>query len=81
MIKDKLFTKYDSLHHSHTHNENIIMFSQIIKTMRKHTCSSCENFIVGMVERLFGKSLGAHMAHVRLIVFWAGAMNLFEFIT
>ncbi|TMW84349.1 hypothetical protein EJD97_025374 [Solanum chilense] len=24
------------------------------------------------------KLLGAHVGHVRLIVFWAGAMNLFE---
>ncbi|PPS16949.1 hypothetical protein GOBAR_AA03612 [Gossypium barbadense] len=27
---------------------------------------------------LSGKLLGAHMAHARLIVFWAGAINLFE---
>jgi photosystem II CP43 chlorophyll apoprotein len=27
---------------------------------------------------LSGKLLGAHMAHAELIVFWAGAMNLFE---
>ncbi|TMW97998.1 hypothetical protein EJD97_004693 [Solanum chilense] len=27
---------------------------------------------------LSGKLLGAHVAHIGLIVFWAGAMNLFE---
>ncbi|KAJ0718788.1 putative photosystem antenna protein [Helianthus annuus] len=27
---------------------------------------------------LSGKLLGAHVAHVGLIVFWAGAMNMFE---
>jgi photosystem II CP43 chlorophyll apoprotein len=28
---------------------------------------------------LSGKLLGAHVAHAGLIVFWAEAMNLFEF--
>uniref|UniRef100_A0A3Q7HCX8 Photosystem II CP43 chlorophyll apoprotein n=1 Tax=Solanum lycopersicum TaxID=4081 RepID=A0A3Q7HCX8_SOLLC len=27
---------------------------------------------------LSGKLLGAHVAHAGLVVFWAGAMNLFE---
>ena len=27
---------------------------------------------------LFGKLLGAYVAHARLIVFWAGSINLFE---
>jgi photosystem II CP43 chlorophyll apoprotein len=27
---------------------------------------------------LFGKFLGDHVAHARLIVFWVEAMNLFE---
>ncbi|ERN17918.1 hypothetical protein AMTR_s04036p00005710, partial [Amborella trichopoda] len=27
---------------------------------------------------LYGKLLGAHVAHAVLIVFWTGAMNLFE---
>ena len=29
------------------------MLSQKIKTMRKHDCSSCGNFIVGIVERIY----------------------------